>query len=860
MRRHQRRALIVCRLEERAVPAIFTVTNTSDSNTANSGSLRRAITDANNNPGADTIQFNIPGSGVHTIEFNNTRTIDEAVLIDGWSQPGFTTTPLIEITANGKVNNGLNVENGSTTLQGLIVNGFDDYGIFLDGGSDNVVRGCWIGTDSTGKLDAGNTWGVAVRNSANATIGGTTAKDRNVISGNDLENVVVWGPQADGTRIIGNYIGTDSTGLAAIGGTRGVWLGDTVPPTIGSPDHITVGGVNPGERNVIGGNTTGVLNTLSTFSNLVQGNFIGVGADGKTLVANTYGVVADAGASSITIDRNTIAGKTVGGGGGIYGQAVLLGGTTGPSSNNVVIGNLIGTADDGLTKLGQLDHGVVMFNGSNNRIGGATAAERNVIAGVVFDCVGMYGASAFGNVVGGNFIGTDISGTKALAGDGRGVWLGDNYPPSVGAAHDNLVTDNVIGGQGLAGVLLTYGANKNTVQGNFIGTDVSGTVNLGNLFGVFVEINSTNNTIGGSSPGAGNVIAFSQMDGVLVGYDKKYSGQMTLAGPGNRISGNSIHDNGKLGIDLGSDDNVSPNDVLDADGGANLMQNYPVLVSAKSGPTTLVSGVLKSAANSTYTLEFFASKNADGTGNGEGGRFLGTATVTTDGTGRAMFIDATLTAATASGEVITATATSATGDTSEFSNAMALDVTPRVASVVINGGATQRSRVTALTVNFNQFVTLPGSPATAFRLRRLSDGTTIGLTPTVANDTYTSVSFTFSGPTIETTSLADGRYELTAYSASIGNANGSLDGDANGVSGDDYVLVGDPALAPKLFRLFGDTTGDGITDLFDFVLFRQANGATGFNPPYNPAFDFNGDGNIDLVDFIQFRTRVGTVI
>src|SRR6201999_89448 len=138
-----------------------------------------------------------------------------------------------------------------------------------------------------------------------------------------------------------------------IGGARGVWLGDTVPSTLGPPDHITVGGLNPGERNVIGGNTVGVLNTLSTHSNLIQGNYIGIGADGKTTVPNTYGVTTEAGSSSITIDRNIIAGKTVGGGGGVYGQGVLLGSTAGPSHSNVVTGNLIGLAPDGLSKLGQ---------------------------------------------------------------------------------------------------------------------------------------------------------------------------------------------------------------------------------------------------------------------------------------------------------------------------------------------------------------------------------------------------------------------------------------------------------------------------------------------------------------------------
>ncbi len=851
---------IVSSLESRIAPATFIVANTSTSGAAGSGSFRRAIIDANALAGADTIVFNIPAAGVQTIKINSTLDVTESVVIDGWSQPGFSTTPLIELTASSS-QHALMITNGGTTVQGLIVNGFSLDGIFLDGGANNIVRGCWIGTDKTGLLDDGNKWGIAVRDAAATIIGGTTAKDRNVISGNDVDNIRIWGPNADGTKVIGNYIGTDTTGLAPIsgkagqGGMTGVWLGDTYPtPDIGSPDHITIGGLNPGERNVIGGmSRTGVQNFVATHDNLIQGNYVGVSADGKSVIANLFGVTAELDSFNITIDRNVIASTPVGGVGNVYSQGVIIGGTAGTAHHNIVTGNLMGLTPDGLSQLGQMDHGVVIVRANNNRVGGTTVAERNVICGATFDDVGFYGSDAFANVVQGNYLGTDITGTKAIGGGLRGVWIGDNYPPSIGAAHDNTVggtapgAANVIAGNGGAGIWVTLGAHHNTIQGNFIGSDTTGTINLGNFFGIFMEINSANNTIGGSTSGAGNVIAFNKHDGILVGYDKNYSAILTPAGAANRISGNAIFDNGDLGIDLGSDDLVTPNDPLDADTGPNLLQNYPVIVSAKSGAVTLVSGVLKSAANTSYTVEFFASKSADSSGFGEGGRYLGSTTITTDATGRGMFIDKSVSGATTAGELITATATDVAGNTSEFSNAVLVNVLPRVTSLVVNGGEAQRSRVTSLTVNFNQFVS---APLSAFELKRQLGNLPVNLSITLTTDLFTSAKLTFTGGPVEATSLSDGRYTFTALAAQISNANGALDGDVNGTGGDNYIVIGNPA-TNKLFRFFGDSDGDGAVAANDFIQFRLAFGGFSF------MFDFDNDGAVAANDFIQFRLRFG---
>ncbi len=172
--------------------------------------------------------------------------------------------------------------------------------------------------------------------------------------------------------------------------------------------------------------------------------------------------------------------------------------------------------------------------------------------------------------------------------------------------------------------------------------------------------------------------------------------------------------------------------------------------------------------------------------------------------------------------------------------------------IQVNDGSAQRSRVTSLLVTFDQHVTLPGAPSSAFQLVRQGNGLVVGLTAAV-DDTGagTAVTLTFTTGPVESTSLADGRYALTvvANSVSGGNFDGNGNGAAQGSPLDDYVVIGD--LANKLFRLFGDVDGDGTIAASDFIQFRLAFGGTSF------AFDFDGDGSVSANDFIQFRLRFG---
>jgi hypothetical protein len=225
---------------------------------------------------------------------------------------------------------------------------------------------------------------------------------------------------------------------------------------------------------------------------------------------------------------------------------------------------------------------------------------------------------------------------------------------------------NVISGNQEAGVkIATAAAHGNVVEGNLIGVGSDGTTTVPNTplplsgrfgFGVWILLGASNNTIGDPTA-AGNVIAFNTSVGVVVS---------DASSTGNAIRGNSIHDNGALGIDLGGN-GVTLNDNQDADTGSNTLQNFPVVTSALlSGGMTSVTGVLDSTPSTTFTLDFYANRLPDPSGYGEGQTYLGSTTVATDPTGHASFT-ATVAAAPAGQQFLSATATDPGHNTSEFS-------------------------------------------------------------------------------------------------------------------------------------------------------------------------------------------------
>lgn len=253
----------------------------------------------------------------------------------------------------------------------------------------------------------------------------------------------------------------------------------------------------------------------------------------------------------------------------------------------------------------------------------------------------------------GNFIGTDATGTEDFGNGRTGVEV-FNTDGSHTIGGSSPASRNLISGNDNAGIFITFGIQNNTVAGNLIGTDKDGG-DLGNThFGVAVS-SSGGNTIGGANSAA-NTIAF---NGTGVG--------VTGTRGGNRILRNSIFANDEQGIALGFFDGSTPNDPGDSDTGPNNLQNFPVLSSATSARSTTIIGTLDSTTLDNFAVQFFSNPSGDA----EGKTFLGEKTVTTGSGGNVSFSFTTPTAVPG-GSVITATATSAEGDTSEFSESIAV--------------------------------------------------------------------------------------------------------------------------------------------------------------------------------------------
>jgi hypothetical protein len=187
---------------------------------------------------------------------------------------------------------------------------------------------------------------------------------------------------------------------------------------------------------------------------------------------------------------------------------------------------------------------------------------------------------------------------------------------------------------------------------------------------------------------------------------------------------------------------------------------------------------------------------------------------------------------------------------------------PTVASVIVNGGAAQRSMVTTLAVTFSTQVIFAPPPASAFSLTRVSDGTAVLFTANVqyVNGVAVVTLNGFTGPATQNGSLADGRYSLRVISTQV-TANGvMLDGNGDGAPGGDYVSPTDTygGSGLHLYRLFGDANGDGVVDPVDLNQFRSTFNVNNTQANYLWYLDANGDGVVDPTDLNQFRMRFNT--
>jgi parallel beta-helix repeat protein len=422
-----------------------------------------------------------------------------------------------------------NTIGGTTAAAANVISGNVDDGVHIAGAgtAKNVVEGNFIGTDSTSTRILGNgEYGVEVQQSNSNTIGGGASGAGNIISANGEAGVELdsGSTTTNGVTTTGgsndNSIQGNSIGAVAVGANPALGNGNEGVEIQGGSDSNTVGGTTTLARNVISGNlgfgsvyVAAVYIESGSNSNVVEGDYVGTDSTGEYAVGNQeIGVRVD------SSDYNTVGGTAAGAGNVISGNTSiglkLTDGYTSGMNYNMVQGNDIGTDALGLKAIPNGDNGLVIDYGSDgNTVGGTTTAARNVISGNaesgVYLTTGLQGDPVSDNLVEGNYIGTNKNGNAALPNGQDGVDISGSFGNTIGGTATGA--GNVISGNTGDGVYILSGSSNNTVQGNYVGTDSTGEVSLGNLeIGVAID-SSTNNLVGGSvggtALGAGNVIS-----------------------------------------------------------------------------------------------------------------------------------------------------------------------------------------------------------------------------------------------------------------------------------------------------------------------------------------------------------------
>jgi len=560
---------------------------------------------------------------------------------------------------------------GDTPAERNVISGNLAGGVSIGNFSDNSIQGNYIGTDVTGMAALGNGGAGVLVDGVKNTVGGAQGTTGNVISANGGPGVWVTGDHGgQDNRILGNLIGLNAAGDAALGNNdSGVQI-----------DHMPtkIGGWGPGEGNVISGNGKNGVRIDDGASSLT-GNYIGTDITGSVALGNHLsGVSVGAGSAE---EQGAVIGGGIPGADNVISGNILNGVMLEDGSWNVrIYGNRIGTNASGNAKLGNGECGI-SAGGSGHRIGDADLVRINLISGngaagiLVRD-----GASDI--IIKNNYLGTDLAGTSALGND-TGIQVDTQNAKSgiqIGGSVESPSDRNLISGNRREGLLLQSGAS---VWGNKIGTDILGESPLGNG-GSGILIRGSWNEIGGSHHA--NTIAFNGEHGVAVISNPSGGIVERETATGNSILHNSIHDNDALGIAIAGDA-VIANDSQDPDEGDNNHQNYPVLASAFRNPATAdttVIGVLDSLPATMFAIEMFANDACDPSGYGEGRRLVQTIWVTTDAAGQAE-INATVYVDVKPDEFITATATDPHGNTSGFSQCVKVE-SASVPTLVEQGG------------------------------------------------------------------------------------------------------------------------------------------------------------------------------
>jgi hypothetical protein len=443
-------------------------------------------------------------------------------------------------------------------------------------------------------------------------------------------------------------------------------------------------------------------------NNTISGNYIGCNYNATDTLGNTIGVYLLGGPHNNTIGGNSYTLRNIISGNNYAGIRVIN------SNNNFIKGNFVGLNRTGNDSLRNFDGISIEGTSKYNLIGGYTSAERNYVAGNRAYGIPVFGIGCNYNIIAGNYIGTDTTGSFAIqntygvlfddgasyntlggripgAGNllsgnsGYGVFLynmgtqkdtvvgnligtdytGTNAIPNAngividGPSFLHTIENNVISGNLQMGISIHIaGTDSNIVINNKIGTDISGSFALGNqLDGIRIGEGPQHNIIG--QPGKGNIIANNGGNGITI---------MTAAELYNSISSNSIYNNTGMGIDL-FPAGPTANDAGDGDTGPNNLMNYPTIVSFVnySGNNWAVAGTLDNNTPNGCKIELFKAE-INGSGNAQGKVFLGSCLANASGNWTDTVSGLTL------ADNIIATTTDLNGNTSEFSEYTALSV------------------------------------------------------------------------------------------------------------------------------------------------------------------------------------------
>lgn len=434
-----------------------------------------------------------------------------------------------------------------------------------------------------------------------------------------------------------------------------------------------VGGDEEFEGNLLSGNgEAGILITGESRENVIQGNYIGTDVAGTFALPNRVD-----GVQVVDSPNNFIGGPhdVL----GCSGACNLISGNTNngillvspDSTQNLIRGNYIGTDRTGTTSIRNTNNGIYLLAGAaNNDIGGIGAGDGNIISGNGADGVLLETEQTTGNRLLGNFIGTSANGMQRLSNGNDGVQIGQGSSDNIIGGGFGGGSGNIISGNNVDGVKIRGLSSGNLIQGNCIGVSVDGAVPLGN----------SDDGVDMGGPGLGDApnnlvggLVFSESNLIAFNAD---DGVELNSGNGNAVLRNAMQGNVGLGIDI-ADDGISPNDAGDPDTGPNRRQNTPVLVSAAgdaSQTLTINYSVATAAVNADYPMriEFFLADISQQ----EGAAFLGSDTYLQAEAQQAVAAAIIPLSQVLNGSALVATATDAAGNTSEFS-----------APVIVGGGA-----------------------------------------------------------------------------------------------------------------------------------------------------------------------------